>query len=70
MDMIKNFLGEATDLAVGLIALGVAVNLVFGGGAAFVPDVIGNITSITASLGESGLVGLIVALLILNLVKR
>ncbi|MEC9374824.1 MAG: hypothetical protein VYA80_00475 [Pseudomonadota bacterium] len=69
MDSVKSMLGDLTEVAVGLIALGVAINVTFGGGA-FVPDVIGNITAIIDSLAGAGLVGLVTLVILADLLRR
>ena len=69
MDRVKAVLKDLTDIAVGLIALGVAINVTFGGGA-FVPDVIGSITGIIANLGSQGLVGLVTLVILASLLRR
>ena len=53
------WLKSGVQASVALIALAVNVQIIFGNDAAFLPgDVVGNITSIVASLGAQGLVGL------------
>jgi hypothetical protein len=69
MDRVKAILGDLTDLAVGLIALGVAINVTFGAGN-FVPDVIGNITGIIGGLAAEQLVGLVTLVIIASLLKK
>jgi len=54
-----------------LIALGIVVQIIFGSDVAFMPtDVIGNLTSMIASLGSNGLVGLIALAIILYLFTK
>ncbi len=69
MDRVKGYLRDITDLAIGLIALGVAVNIAFGAGA-FVPDVIGNITSIISALAAEQLVGLVTLVILASLLSK
>ncbi len=69
MDRVKAVLRDLTDIAVGLIALGVAINVTFGGGQ-FVPDVIGRITAIIGTLGSQGLVGLVTLVILASLLRR
>lgn len=61
--MIDNsiaFIRKITELAVALLALAVVVQVVFGSAVPFLNvDVIGNLTKVIATLGASGLVGLI-----------
>lgn len=59
-DTIIAVLKKFTELAVALLALAVVLQVVFGKGVAFLGvDVIGNLTGVIATLGSSGLVGLI-----------
>jgi len=51
---------------VGLIGLGILANILFGS-TIFIGDVIGNISSIVEGLGSQGLVGLIVAIIVLHI---
>ena len=64
--MIHSFVGGLTSIFVSLLGLGVVAGLVFGD-TFFVGDVVGNITSLVSGLGEAGLVGLIVAMIIIHL---
>jgi len=57
---IKSWIGGITTVAVSLLGLAIVLQVLFGSNVVFVPvDVIGNISSLVASLGEAGLVGLI-----------
>ena len=56
----KSWIGGLTTVAVSLLGLAIVLQVLFGSDVAFVPvDVIGNISALVASLGSSGLVGLI-----------
>ena len=58
-DKIMEWIHKMTEAGVGLIALAVVLQVIFGKVVPFVGgDVIGNITSIIAALGAQGLVGL------------
>ncbi len=70
MDMVKKWLHDFTDVAVGLIALGVAVNVLFGADAPFLPNVIGSINNILMDLGSQQLVGLVTLLIGLYLLNQ
>ena len=61
MDKLSAVIGQLTSLAMSLIVLGVALGVVFGGDAPFVVDVLGNLLGIVNTLGDAGLVGLLVA---------
>jgi ABC-type enterochelin transport system permease subunit len=56
---IKKWLGEITEIALLLIALGVAAEILFGDTVPFLSQIVPNITNIIASLGDKGLVGLV-----------
>ena len=57
---MKSWIGGITTVAVSLLGLAIVLQVLFGPNVVFVPvDVIGNISSLVASLGEAGLVGLI-----------
>ena len=58
-DKMMDWIHRLTEACVGLIALAVVLQVIFGKVVPFVGgDVIGNITSIIAALGAQGLVGL------------
>ena len=51
---------ELTSVSLGLLALAVVLQVLFGAAVPFFPvDVIGSIVGITAELGSQGLVGLV-----------
>ena len=57
---IKSWIGGLSSIALSLLGLAIVLQVLFGDNVVFVPmDVIGNISSLVASLGSSGLVGLI-----------
>jgi|TARA_B100000959_G_scaffold69662_1_gene73786 hypothetical protein len=64
-DMLDNVIGwvkKLTEVGVGIIALAVVVQIIFGNQAAFLPgDVIARLTEIITALGSANLVGLIAA---------
>ena len=66
MKMVHSFVGGLTSIFVSLLGLGIVAGLVFGD-AVLIGDVVGNITALVAGLGEAGLVGLIVAIVIIHL---
>jgi hypothetical protein len=68
---IKKWLGEITEIALLLIALGVAVEILFGTNTVpFFGQVVGNITGLLKTLGENGLVGLIALGIIVYLFNK
>ena len=71
VDILKNWIYRLTELGIGLIALGIVVQIIFGGDVAFLPtDIIGNLTALIASLGSNGVVGLIALAIILYLFTK
>ena len=58
-DQIIRNVKKVTEAGVGLLALGIILQVIFGNVVPFVGgDIIGNITAIVATLGAQGLVGL------------
>lgn len=67
---IKKWLGEITEIALLLIALGVAAEILFGNTVPFFSGIVANITNIISSLGDKGLVGLVALGIIVFLFYR
>ncbi len=68
---IKKWLAEITEIALLLIALGVAVEILFGSTTVpFFSGIVGNMIGIIKSLGDNGLVGLIALGIILWLFNK
>ena len=57
-----------TSVVISLLGLGIVVSLL-GGNVPFVGGVADNIVSLVQSLGDAGIVGLVAAIVILNLYK-
>ena len=71
LEQIRAFLRTATELELLLVALAVVAQILFGEAVPFVGgNVVGNITSLIAALGQQGLVGLIALLVIAYLFQR
>jgi len=70
LEETKRWLSEITEIALLLIALGVAVEILFGDAVPFFGRVITNLTALLSTLGENGLVGLIALGIILFLFQR
>ena len=71
VDTLKNWIYRLTELGIGLIALGIVIQILFDGPVAFLPGgIIGNLTGLIASLGSNGLVGLIALAIILYLFTK
>ena len=57
---IKGWIAQVVEVAWGLLALGIVLQVLFGSDVMFLPvDVIGNITALVVGLGGAGLAGLI-----------
>ena len=59
MKVIKDLIGELTDIILMLIALAIAVSILVGSKLPFFGEVVGNIMSLIKDLGANGLIGLI-----------
>ncbi|MCS5551286.1 MAG: hypothetical protein NZ811_07200 [Gammaproteobacteria bacterium] len=70
-DKITDVIGKVTTIAVQLIGLSVALEIVFGANVPFLSlGVISNISSLVATLGNEGLVGLVVVAILWSLWKK
>jgi len=67
---IKKWLGEITEIALLLIALGIAAGILFGGQIPFFSGIVGNLIALIKSLGDNGLVGLIALAIIVYLFNK
>jgi hypothetical protein len=71
MKILQGLTGTITSLTsvvIALLGLGIVVSLL-GGNVPFVGGVAENIISLVQGLGDAGIVGLIAAIIILNLYK-
>ena len=69
MENAKRIVSDLTGIGVALIALGVVLGVVVGTDVAFVPNVLENLLGAVAMLGDSGLVGIIVLLIVMELLR-
>jgi len=67
--MVNDFVKGITSILVSVLGLGVLVGIVFGTDVIF-GDVVAGITDLVTVLGNSGLVGLIVAIIVISLFDR
>jgi len=67
---LKRWLGEITEIALLLIAIGIAAEILFGRPVPFFGGIVANLTGLLNTLGENGLVGLIALSIILFLFYR
>jgi hypothetical protein len=70
LEEVKKWLGEITEIALLLIALGIAVEILFGNSVPFFGGIITNLTALLKSLGDNGLVGLIALGIVIFLFRR
>ena len=68
-NVVKDIIGQLTGIVVSLIALGVAAGIVFGGALPFVGGVLDGLLGGVNTLGDNGLVGLIVLAVLLDLYR-
>jgi hypothetical protein len=60
LEKVSGWIKSLTDVGLGLIALGVVLQILFGAAIPFMPmDVVGSVVSLVKSLGSEGLVGLV-----------
>ena len=70
-EKITDVIGKVTTIAVQLIGLSVALEIVFGSNVPFLSlGVISNISSLVATLGAEGLVGLVTIAILWSLWKK
>ena len=69
MENAQRIVSDLTGIGVALIALGVVLGVVIGTDVAFVPNVLENLLGAVAMLGDSGLVGIIVLLIVMELLR-
>ncbi len=67
--MVKGFFTGISDLLVTFLSVGILVQVLFGG-PVFGMDVVGNVTTLIDSLGNSGFIGLIAVILLLKIIDR
>jgi len=70
LEEIKRWLGEVTEILLLLIAVGIAVEILFGKAVPFFGGIVANLTGLLNTLGDNGLVGLIALSIILWLFYR
>ncbi len=62
LDQVKKWIGEIIEISLMLIALAVVIQILTGSGEQGLPffgQVVANLTTLIATLGEQGLVGLV-----------
>ena len=67
----RTWVGELTEMSLGLLALAVVLQVLFGATVPFFPvDVIGSVVEVTNQLGSEGLVGLVAVWVLVALFGR
>ncbi len=71
LEEAKRWIGEITEIALLLIALGIAIEILFGSAVPFFGvNIVQNLTAMLSALGEKGIVGLIALAIIFFLFYR
>ncbi len=71
LDTVKNWLRQIAEVGLTLIAAAAVLEIIFGSGIPFIGvSILGNITALSAQLGEQGLVGIISLAVIIWLYNR
>jgi|TARA_B100000073_G_scaffold231423_1_gene193290 hypothetical protein len=68
-EIIKSFFNNMNDLLLAFLSVGILVQVLFGG-SVFGMDVVGNVTNLINSLGNSGFVGLIAVILLMKILDK
>ena len=68
-ETVKGFFSGVTDLLMTFLTVGILVQVLFGG-SVFGMDVVGNVTALIESLGNSGFVGLLAVLILVKLLDK
>ena len=69
MKMIMDIVTNLTKIFVAFIGFGVVAGIVFGGNAFLVGDILENLLGVVSMLGDAGIVGLLVAAILIGLLK-
>ena len=67
--MVKGYIDDLGHLLMSFVAIGVLSEVIFGSGI-FGVNVIGNLTSIINTFGESGFAGLVALLVLVGLFRK
>ena len=60
LEQISGWIKQVTNIGIGLIALGVVLQILFGAAVSFLGlDVVGSVVTLVKALGSEGLVGLV-----------
>ena len=68
---VTNWIKKLTEAGIGLVALAIVVQVIFGSSVAFLPgDVVATLMGLIGSLGAAGLVGLVTAGLLYQIFSK
>ena len=67
--MVKGYIDDLAHLMMSFVAIGTISEVIFGSGV-FGVNVIGNLTSIINTFGESGFAGLVALLVLVGLFRK
>jgi hypothetical protein len=67
--MVKGYVDDITHLLMSFVAIGAISEVIFGA-SAFGVNVIGNLTSIISTFGQSGFAGLVALLVLVGLFRK
>ena len=67
--MVKGYLDDLAHLMISFVAIGAVSEVIFGSGV-FGVNVIGNLTSIINTFGQSGFAGLVALLVLVGLFRK
>ena len=67
--LIKGFFSNISDLLITFLSVGILVQVLFGG-SVFGMDVVGNVTGLINTLGNSGFVGLLAVILLMKILDK
>jgi hypothetical protein len=70
LEELRKWLGELTEIFLLLIAIGIAVEILFGNQVPFFGSIITNLTALLKTLGDNGFVGLIALGIIIFLFRK
>ncbi len=72
LEAVKKWLGEVIEIGLLLVAVGIIVQILFGGEKAvpFFGGIVANLTGLVSTFGENGLAGLIAVSIIVWLFYR
>ena len=60
LEHISGWIKQVTDIGLGLVALGVVLQILFGAAVPYIGlDVVGSVVALVKALGSEGLVGLV-----------